>query len=315
MKTFNFELVGTRPLLLRSQIDGDDPAIPWWRRLYYDSGQYHPERKRCICVPATNISRMLRFAVPRIQMHGDQVLHIMEQEPLVIHNKVCPLYIDGKLVTYEQIQAVIKEPADTQWKLVKKLGFELYTAKRGHRIRETQPRFPKWRVVGEIPVHGFDRNVAVVQDLFQFAGVLGLGNGKGRVTETGSVYKAAEFGTFKALVHYKPGDEPKQRYIVEQYVLYTRQILVPEARSHADAIGIVAGGGGEVIPGSLEFEDVPEDYGMTADTVEGLPEGARAHYWSLWDEGRIKTIHDVYEVDDNNEVIAAKPFKPVRSKT
>ena len=153
---------------------GDDrtPAWTWQTYLYRDE-------ENAIAMPSQNLMVAIRQGAARIILKGNKTFKELSQSGLFIAAENLKFTVNGEQISLKSIDKMKEKNIsfDKQADAVRDLGFRLFlkrarigTAKH---IR-VRPRFDKWEVSGEIQVLVPEITDEIREQLFEYAGNIGL---------------------------------------------------------------------------------------------------------------------------------------------
>lgn len=190
----NFELTGQFPLLMHADdimrqdaltawrkasenknvsVPGDDRSPAWtWQTYLYSDGEH-------VAMQSENIMCCLRSAGAQIILKKQKTFKELTQSGILIAGEFCDFLVKGKKVPIATIAAMKHLSFTEQNAAVEKLGFGLW-AKRA-RIGQAKhvrvrPRFNSWTVRGTLQVVAKEITFEVLQQLFEIAGRVGIGD-------------------------------------------------------------------------------------------------------------------------------------------
>lgn len=155
---------------------GDDrtPAWRWIGNLYLDAGQ--------VAVPSDNLMTVLREGGAKCPTGIRQgTFKAMTQSGIIVDQIAWPLIVNGGLIPYTPIKALIENPDfEHHKKVAEELGFELFVkrAKIGQAKHvRVRPRFNTWSCSGTITVLEDMLSTQVIENILTFAGAYsGIGD-------------------------------------------------------------------------------------------------------------------------------------------
>lgn len=186
---------GTDPANKAMSVAGDDrtPAWRWIGNLYVDGG--------VLVVPADNLMTVLREGGAKCPTgKKGSTFKRQTQSGLVVDQAAWPLEVNGKVIPYETLKALIENHDFGQHEAtVAGLGFELFVKRarigQAKHVR-VRPRFNTWACAGTITVLDEQITKDVLQNILTFAGVYaGIGDWR-----PSSPKSPGPFGKFMATV-------------------------------------------------------------------------------------------------------------------
>lgn len=195
IKTARFTLTGRTPLLMHaSDVEledmlaswrkdpanknlskpGDDrsPAWSWQTGVYRDADGF-------ITMPTDNVMACLRKAGSQITLKRQTTFKSISQSGLLIAEESLDFRCHGKKISFTEIAGWRDEPFATHKANVKKLGFDLLvkraTIGTSKHVR-VRAMFSQWAVGGTIQIISPEITMENLQQLFELAGSVGLGD-------------------------------------------------------------------------------------------------------------------------------------------
>lgn len=174
---------------------GDDRSPPWtWHTYLYHDGE-------ALCVPSDNLMVALRQAGAQIILKRQKTYKELSQSGLQIMEEFLPLTVKGasgwNAVPLAKINDMESQPFSKQCESTQALGFRLFVkrAKIGtSKHVRVRPRFDQWSLTGTIRVVRDEITPEILQQMFDIAGTVGLGDWRPGCKTPGA------FGQFSAEV-------------------------------------------------------------------------------------------------------------------
>lgn len=152
---------------------GDDRSPVWtWHSYLYDDGKN-------IVIPSVNLMVCLRQAGARKILKKQTTFKEVTQSGMSILEEFLEFRVKDKQIDVKKIQALRDRPFKEQFDTVKDFGFRLFMkrAKIGNAKHvRVRPRFDTWTVRGNLSVVAKELTFEVLEELFDLAGNVGLGD-------------------------------------------------------------------------------------------------------------------------------------------
>lgn len=194
MSLFKFQLTGKTALLMHNDdvesaddlklwrndkdnknmsVAGDDRSPPWtWMTYLYHDGNR-------VVMPAENLMACLRAAGAKITLKGNKTFKQLSQSGLFITEEHLAFESAGNAIDFQAIAQLKDKPFRDQAEAAKRLGFRLFVKRAA--VNKTKhvrvrPRFDSWKVQGEIQVLAAEITKDILEEMFEEAGKIGLGD-------------------------------------------------------------------------------------------------------------------------------------------
>ena len=194
MTTFDFELTGRTPLLMRADDVVADDELAAWRKSPENRSHSKPGDDRTppeawmgcvykdcrnVVMPAANVMVAIRGGATSVVMTGRKTYREASQSDLLIQEPYLEFLSSGRQIAVGEIDALRGRRFGEMLHDVQRLGFALDVRRarigmsRHVRVR---PRFDEWLVRGRIGIVGNRIDEDTLRQFFNLAGRGGLGD-------------------------------------------------------------------------------------------------------------------------------------------
>jgi len=154
-------------------VSGDDRSPPWtWQAYLYHDGEN-------VAIPSANLAVCIRQAAAQIILKKQKTFKELSQSGMMATAEFLDLRVGGQPIAMADVLALREQSFAEQSEAARKMGFRLDV--RRARVGQSKhvrvrPRFDTWTADGVLEVIAPELKIEIVDQMFQIAGRVGLGD-------------------------------------------------------------------------------------------------------------------------------------------